>query len=485
MDRIRYLIGLATLAAAGVLGFVLFQLLADENPDGYFPIRLEFADVRGLGPGAEVRYRGVRVGSVREIGLSPDGEKGVVTVLLEAEHAELARVSSMFWVVSPRFGGLTGGATGLDTLVRDSYVAFLTPRGESPALSHASLVVGREVPPQEAVVPEVRQLERGDLRMTLLSTERHGLEVGAAVRLRGCAIGEVRIVDLAPDASHVRIEIGVREGFRRAITDRSEFWIARPRVSGAILGGITVEDLGALLEPFVGLRTSEPMGAPVVDGHVAVVADARPDFEEELSELAAAAARPAGIGTAPLTGPSLVEVVYEAEERDWLSANDQLRRRGTGLLFVDRGGRTVVITPRSLCDASTIFEDFLSEPDVIREAIRVVVPGVGVLRAGRSWVDPEGEDLAVLVLENAPPDLRVTMSEELGFEEPESSADTLYQSSGEDGAVPGDLTSLSLDERRGAVAVRGGVVVGIVGERDGNPAIVPLSRLPEALRPKQ
>ena len=103
MDRIRYLIGLATLAAAGVLGFVLFQLLADENPDGYFPIRLEFADVRGLGPGAEVRYRGVRVGSVREIGLSPDGEKGVVTVLLEAEHAELARVSSMFlatcWVM--------------------------------------------------------------------------------------------------------------------------------------------------------------------------------------------------------------------------------------------------------------------------------------------------------------------------------------------------------------------------------------------------
>ena len=110
---------------------------------------------------------------------------------------------------------------------------------------------------------------------------------------------------------------------------------------------------------------------------------------------------------------------------------------------------------------------------------------MGVLRAGRSWVYPEGEDLAVLVLENAPPDLRVTTSEELGFEEPESSADTLYQSSGEDGAVPGDLTSLSLDERRGAVAVRGGVVVGIVGEREGNPAIVPLSRLPEALRPKQ
>ncbi|MGA0058387.1 MAG: MlaD family protein, partial [Planctomycetota bacterium] len=138
MDRIRYLIGLATLATAGVLGFVLFQLLADENPDGYFPVRLEFADIRGLGPGAEVRYRGVRVGSIREIGLSPDGEKGVVTALLDAEHAELARVSSLFWVVSPRFGGLAGGATGLDTLVRDSYVAFLTPRGDSPPLARSS-----------------------------------------------------------------------------------------------------------------------------------------------------------------------------------------------------------------------------------------------------------------------------------------------------------------------------------------------------------
>jgi hypothetical protein len=483
MDRIRYLIGLATLATAGVLGFVLFQLLADENPDGYFPVRLEFADIRGLGPGAEVRYRGVRVGSIREIGLSPDGEKGVVTALLDAEHAELARVSSLFWVVSPRFGGLAGGATGLDTLVRDTYVAFLTPRGDSPPLARSSLVVGREVPPLEAVVPEIRQLERGDLRMTLLSPERHGLQIGAPVRLRGCEIGEVRDVALAPDATHVRVEIGVRETFRRSVTDRTVFWIARPRVSGAILGGITVEDLGAVLEPFVGLRSSETLGAPVVDGHVAVVSDARPDFDEELSGLLDSAGRPTGVGVAPATGPSMVEVVYEAEERDWLSANDEVQRRGTGLLFVDRGGRTVVVTPRSLCDASLIFDDFLSDPDIVREAIRVIVPGVGVLRAGRSWVDPEGGDLALLVLENAPPDLRVTNAADLVFDGSGAVEDPLFWTVGEEAPAPIDLPTLSLDHGRGALALRDGVVFGLVGEEDGRPSLVPLSRLPEALRP--
>lgn len=483
MDRIRYLIGLATLATAGVLGFVLFQLLADENPDGYFPVRLEFADVRGLGPGAEVRYRGVRVGSVREIGLSPDGEKGVVTALLESEHSELARVSSLFWVVSPRFGGLAGGATGLDTLVRDSYIAFLTPNGDSPPLARASLVVGREVPPAEAAVPEVRQLDRGDLRMTLLSTERHGLEVGAAVRVRGCQIGEVRRVELAADASHVQIDLGVREEFRRAVTDRTSFWIARPRVSGAILSGITVEDLGALLEPFVGLRTSEPLGAPVVDGHVAVVDESRPEFEEELSELAAAIDRSTRAVPGPAVGPSLVEVIYEAEERDWLSANDELQRRGTGILLVDRGGRTVVITPRSLCDASTIFEDFLSDPDVVREAIRVVVPGVGVFRAGRSWVDPEGSDLAMLVLENAPPDLRVTDPKDLAFAGADTEGELLVQAVGDETPISLDLEAVRLEERRGGLALRAGVVIGLVGEVDGIPSLIPLSRIPEALRP--
>jgi hypothetical protein len=483
MDRIRYLIGLVTLATAGVLGFVLFQLLADENPDGYFPIRLEFADVRGLGPGAEVRFRGVRVGSVREIGLSPDGEKGVITILLESDHAELARVSSMFWVVSPRFGGLAGGATGLDTLVRDSYVAFLTPQGDSPPLARSSLVVGREVPPAELDVPEVRQLERGDLRMTVLSPERHGLQIGAPVRLRGCDIGEVRNVELSSDATHIRVELGIREAFRRSVTEGTVFWIARPRVSGAILSGITVEDLGALLEPFVGLRTLEPIGAPVVDGHIAVAAESRPDFEEELSDLADVAGRPAIVATGPDTGPSLVEVVYEAEERDWLSANDEVRRRGTGLLFVDRGGRTVVVTARSLCDASTIFEDFLSDPDVIREAIRVVVPGVGVLRAGRSWVDPAGADLAVLVLENAPPDLRVTNPSEIGFETPVAEAPPLFRTVGNEGASPANVAEMDLEVCRGSIALRDGLVVGIVGEADGQPTMVPLTRLPEALRP--
>lgn len=120
MDRLRYLIGLVTLAIAAAFAWFLFGLLGDEDRSGSFMLRLEFRDVRGLKAGADVRYRGVPVGAVHEVGLSADGEKGVVTIRFADEGARLARLSSRFWIVVPRFSGLTAGATGLETLVRDA-----------------------------------------------------------------------------------------------------------------------------------------------------------------------------------------------------------------------------------------------------------------------------------------------------------------------------------------------------------------------------
>ena len=126
MHRIRYLIGSLTLIAAllGAVQIVRILRSLDERPG--MPLQLEFRDARGLRAGADVRYRGVTVGTVRSVTIAGDGGKAVASVLLEPAGAAQACVNSSFWIVTPRFG-LTGGATGLDTLVRDSYIAFHTP----------------------------------------------------------------------------------------------------------------------------------------------------------------------------------------------------------------------------------------------------------------------------------------------------------------------------------------------------------------------
>src|SRR5688572_29245505 len=127
MHRIRYLIGTLTLIAAiaGAVWIVRILQNLDDRPG--LPLRIEWRDARGLRAGASVRYRGVTVGTVRSVSIGVDGERAVADVLLDPAGALQACVNSAFWIVTPRFAGLTSGATGLDTLVRDAYVAFQTP----------------------------------------------------------------------------------------------------------------------------------------------------------------------------------------------------------------------------------------------------------------------------------------------------------------------------------------------------------------------
>src|SRR5690606_25877991 len=132
MTRLRYLVGLATLVGAALAGWWLIDLLRADGHEGLYTLRLEFRDVRGLRAGADVKHRGVPVGSVRRIELREDGERAVVDAVLEPAAARLVRYGSKFWIVTPRFLGLAQGATGLDTLIRDAYVSFLTPPDAGP-----------------------------------------------------------------------------------------------------------------------------------------------------------------------------------------------------------------------------------------------------------------------------------------------------------------------------------------------------------------
>lgn len=488
MDRLRYLVGLVTLGVAIAGGWFLFDLLAEEDRSGLFALRLEFRDVRGLKPGGDVRYRGVPVGTVRDVGLSADGEKGLVTILLEEDGARLARVSSRFWVVVPRFSGLTAGATGLETLVRDSYVAFLTPRGSSAALAPGSLVAGLERPFVDSSSADLEPVKRGDLLMTLVVPENHGLAPGAEVHLRGMPVGDVRRIELSPEGTHVLIHLRIRETFRRTVTEASAFWIARPRLSGALLSGLAVEDIGALLTPYVGYHTDGDRGTPVPDGYRVAVSDERPEVGTDVPQ-SALAPDPKAPGTETADAPAvrIVEIVYEVEERDWLSANDVERREGTGILFLDASSRPVVLTTRGACDGTVFMSDLIGGPDIKSEAIRVVVPGIGVLRAGRSWVDPDGADLALLLVEDAPPDMPVTPVDRLGFGQPAAVPDAIWVA-GDD--APHALTDGRLPEvptHRSAVLLRGDTVVGVLGGPSAGgedpPTVVPLGRLPAVLRP--
>jgi paraquat-inducible protein B len=137
MHRIRYLLGLLTLLLAAGGAWYLFHVFRGNANTQGLAIRVEFRDARGLRSGADVRYRGVNVGAVLGVRISDDGSKAVADLLFDEGAAAQVCVNSTFWIVSPRFQGIAAGASGLDTLVRDAYVAFVTPaeHGSSAAAS--------------------------------------------------------------------------------------------------------------------------------------------------------------------------------------------------------------------------------------------------------------------------------------------------------------------------------------------------------------
>jgi hypothetical protein len=487
MHRLRYLIGLLTLIAAvfGAVQVVKVLRQLDERPG--LLLQVEFREARGLRAGANVRYRGVNVGVVRSIGVSQDGSKAVAQLLLDPPGAAHACVNSSFWIVTPRFSGLDG-ATGLDTLVRDSYVAFHTPAQRGSALVAGSLLSGRERPPAAEEAESLEEIEHGDLLMTLLVPENHGLKPGSSVIFRGMKTGDVRSVGLAPAGSHVEVTLRIARAHRQTVTDKVAFWVARPFVSGALFSGFTVTDVTSLLTPFVSYYADPGKGVLVQDGYRAAALAARPSIEvtpvptEALRQLP----RPA-----PAKGDDLVlaRITYSAIERHTWSSDDPIDRQGTGVLFLDRSGRAVVVTARSLVDGAFTETGFFGgAADIAAEQLKVLLGNGLVLRAGRVWVDPGNKDLAVLVLEDAPPDLVGTPATRLHFAGALPDGERALRVAGPDGAPlpPTAADRTPGPEAHGAAAIAANRVFGIFApERDGVPStIVALELLPADLRPQ-
>src|SRR5262249_10349869 len=121
----------------------------------------------------------------------------------------------------------------------------------------------------------------GDLLMTLLVPENHGLVPGSEVKFRGIKTGEVRGVELADDGSHVRVKLRIDQQHRRTVTTKTSFWVARPRLSGGLVRGMSVEDMSALLVPFVSYFTDSGAGVPAPDDYTVSAEVLRPEMPLE------------------------------------------------------------------------------------------------------------------------------------------------------------------------------------------------------------
>ncbi len=176
-------------------------------------IRITFESATGLqAEKTSVRFRGVEIGTVKEVYISDDTEVAVVEVLLRNGSEQFAVEGSKFWVVAPKVG--FQGVSGLDTIFEGVYISVQPGR------------IGAAFQAEFKGQQPVTVLESTENTSTYLleATSVESLNPGDFVTFRGLQIGRVSKVTLSKSAQRVIIQINIENRYAKLIRSNSVFW---------------------------------------------------------------------------------------------------------------------------------------------------------------------------------------------------------------------------------------------------------------------
>jgi paraquat-inducible protein B len=233
--RLFRLVWVVPVVAAAIAGWLIFQHLRSIGPE----IAITFSDGAGLRVGqTPLKYRGVSIGEVSRVELSPDQKQVVVRARLARSAASIAREGSTFWIVRPQVGW--GNVTGLSTVLSGPEIQVLPGKADAEAK--------REFKGQDSAPVG---LETAGLKLILRAERPMSMRANSPVYYRGVEVGVVQDIDLAPNATSADVHILVFRRFAPLVREGSAFW----NVSGVSLKGSVLKGLEVDFESFRALVT--------------------------------------------------------------------------------------------------------------------------------------------------------------------------------------------------------------------------------------
>lgn len=209
--------------AAAVVGAIALVAMSLKSRGPTITIR--FSEGHGLKTGDVLRFRGIAVGEVTDVVLTPKLDRVAVKVQLEPKAAHVARRGSQFWIERPRVS--LSRVSGLETVVGAKFLGVIPGPGDAPAANEFD---GIESPP---TLNEPESVE-----ITIHFREGHGLQVGDPLRHRGIVVGEVTSVDLNHELSAVAVRVRLIGEAHHLAREGSQFWVERPRLTVAEVRGL-------------------------------------------------------------------------------------------------------------------------------------------------------------------------------------------------------------------------------------------------------
>ncbi|SIR09312.1 Paraquat-inducible protein B [Shewanella morhuae] len=212
-------------------------------------IQIHFPSATGIDVGKTlVKYQGLTVGKVKDIGIDEDLKGVNVKVMMDYRAKPFLNKETLFWLVTPK-ASITG-VEGLDALFSGNYIAIQPGKG-----SDATFFEAERQPPPMLIGSEGVMVE--------LSSDKLGsLDVGSPIFFRQIPVGSVASYRLDGN-QRVLISVFIQEQYARLVKKNSHFWNVSGVKIDASLTGIQVnsESLASILAG--GVSFSSDDAAPI------------------------------------------------------------------------------------------------------------------------------------------------------------------------------------------------------------------------------
>lgn len=159
----------------------------------------------------KVRYRGLKIGSVKKIELTEDKKDVIVHVLLDEGFESLAVAGSRFSLVKPEVN--LQGITGLNTLIEGQYIVVL-PGDKS----------GKEKTNFKLQSPVTTNTLDDTSTYILQTSDAESVSIGDSVSFRGIKVGSVTKLYLGDASTLVYIQISLENNYSYLVRENTVFW---------------------------------------------------------------------------------------------------------------------------------------------------------------------------------------------------------------------------------------------------------------------
>ncbi|MEM9419487.1 MAG: MlaD family protein [Planctomycetota bacterium] len=240
------------LLGLAVVGYFAYWAYTQNEPN----VTLRLDDASGIKAfQTPVRCRGVEVGTVTDVALSPNGNGATVSIRLNASGLPLATPDSDWWVLRPEFS--ITDVSGVESLLAGPSIEYRP--GDKPELRNKSFTALSGPPPDAGM--------RGGLRLFITSDHRDAVEPGTLVRFRGIPIGRVISMRLPTHGQSVVLIAEIDLPFAHLIRENSVFWHRKRAVANLSsvslgLGGYQIDfpRLNSALDISIDVATPDKPG---------------------------------------------------------------------------------------------------------------------------------------------------------------------------------------------------------------------------------